>query len=112
MSKLTYYLDHPRAKVGWVVRAEGSTVIKVARVAVIPPVDGAGCLRVAVSDFHGGEPTHYFGNARGCGYDKLTAALAGAQVGGVVLGNHCDRSERPTLDNLCAARNYLWIKGF
>jgi hypothetical protein len=36
----------------------------------------------------------------------VTAALAGARVGGVELGDHCDHKGRPTLDHLRYAQGW------
>jgi hypothetical protein len=99
-------LNHDRVAVSWVCRAvigaDGKpTIDKFARIAAVYPKDGAGRLRVAVTDWREGEgPVHHVSAVSGYGYDKLTAALTGATVGGVVLGDHCDHAGRPTLRDL------------
>lgn len=109
-------VEHKRASVGWVVGAKDSKVIRIARIAMVWPEDGAGRLRVAVTDW--GEegkdypPRHYVSSASGGNYDKLTAALDGATVGGVTLGNHCDPAGDPRLEDLCHSRGWEWVRGY
>lgn len=108
-------LGHDRVIECWVLRpvldSDGKPAIeKVARIAWVYPRDGAGTLRVAVTDWAlgGGRdlPLQYIGKAGGYGYDKRTAALAGAIVGGVELGDHCNSEGHPQLSTL--ARQYGW----
>ncbi len=100
-------LDHDRTASRWVVRPalDGNGkphIVTIARIAVQYPRDGAGVLRVAVTDWGATDgPAQFAGRAGGYGYDKLTAALDGATVGGFELGDHCDSKQRPTLDALC-----------
>lgn len=104
MDTLIKILDHNRAQTAWVVRAEGDKIIRMARLVRVKPRDGAGRLRVAVTDWgrNGDEPARQFvGHAGGGGYDKLTAAMVGATVGDFFLGDHCDHAGRPTLNQLC-----------
>ena len=108
-------LDHKRAEISWIVRA-GMTdtadgrrlrVIRMARIVVVRPQDGAGRLRVAVTDWGKdgcGPSRHGYAAASGHGYDKLTAALAGCTVGGVELGDHSDHVGRPTLRDVIYTR--------
>lgn len=108
LADIVKILDHPRAVVSWILRpaldSNGApVVVRVARIVTVRPVDGAGTLRVAVTDWGvqgTGNPAHYVGKAGGYGYDKRTAALAGATVAGIQLGDHCDHAGRPTLDRV------------
>lgn len=104
-------LDHDRVSVTWIVRpilnADGSPGIeRIARVAVVYPKDGAGRLRMAVTDWgldgahHGRDPGQFVTSCTGFGYDKLTAAIAGCTVGGVEVGDHCDSAGRPTVGEM------------
>jgi len=80
---------------------------RMARIVVVYPADGAGRLRVAVSDWtQDGDPIHHVGSASGYGYDKLTAALAGAQIGGIEIGDHSDYKGRPTLKDLARSKGW------
>jgi hypothetical protein len=72
----------------------------------------AATTRVLVQDWgpNGDGPVNnYTGSAGGYGYDRMTAALAGATVGGVTLGDHC--GENPTLGALASARDWQVIGG-
>lgn len=107
-------LNSPRARVDHVVRCHEGRVDTVARIVWALPKDGAGPLRVAVYDWGADGETctgPQIGCARGCGYDKSTAALCGLTVGGEVLGDHCDHHNRPTLQALCAARGWQLLSG-
>lgn len=110
-------LDHDRASVNWIVRpyiaADGTAKIeRIARVVCVYPRNGAGRLRVAVTDWgtdgsrNGAATAHFVTSASGWGYDKLTAALAGCTVGGVELGDHCDGAGRPTVGALVASHDW------
>jgi hypothetical protein len=102
-------LDHPRAQVSWVCRAEGDKIVRMARlVSVTAPAK----TRVLVQDWgiDGNAPVNNFlGAAGGYGYDRTTAALSGATVGGVTLGDHC--GENPTLGTHASARGWQVIGG-
>jgi len=115
-SPVSRILNSPRASVDHVVCVDdgGGRVRTVARLVWALPKDGAGPLRVAVYDWgaDGGTFTGpQVGGASGYGYDKSAAALAGLTVGGVVLGNHCDPHNRPTLSALCDARGWQLLSG-
>ena len=96
MKTIGELLDHKRARISWfccaTLDAEGKPkILKIARIVRVPPADGAGRLYVGVTDWPNNEfAGHYIGVAAGFGYDKITAALAGARIGGVELGDHCD----------------------
>jgi hypothetical protein len=101
-------LNHPRAEISHVLRAElrddGTPFInQIARLVTVYPRDGAGRLYVGLTvwgyDSGGGhvETTHEVGHASGYGYDKLTAAMAGMRLRGTELGDHSDHKGRPTL---------------
>lgn len=113
-------MEHNRARVGAIlapyIDANGNPQIRqIARVVVLFPRDGAGRLKVAISDFgidSGSEVTHYLASASGFGYDKITAATAGMTVAGIQLGDHCDRFGRPTLESLIRDRGWTWIRGY
>jgi hypothetical protein len=109
-------LDHDRTRTRWVLRAvvgaDGKPAIdRIARIAIQYPRDGAARLRVCVTDWSTGEAIHFIGWADGYGYDKLTAALDGAAIGGITLGDHCNRDGRPTLDAAAAANGWETIGG-
>lgn len=86
----------------------------VAVVYVRYPRDGAGRLRLLVADYLADPEGHLVwqeSSAGGGGYDKLTAALSGLTVGGVTLGDHCNRSGAPRLETLCDVRpNWAVVK--
>jgi len=100
LSEVVKILDNPRTVTDWVVRAEigedGRPVIqRIARIAWVFPRDGAGRLRVALTDWgHPDKPAQYVGSASGWGYDKMTAALVGGTIAGIPLGDHCDPEGR------------------
>lgn len=105
VSDVVKILNHDRVSVTWIARAvllpDGKPGIeRIARVAVVYPKDGAGRLRMAVTDWSKrsttGEPSHYVSSANGCGYDKLTAALDGCTLGGFEVGDHCNGRGVPT----------------
>jgi len=102
-------LDHPRAQVSWVCRAENGVIIRMAR---LVSVATAAQIRVLVQDWgpDGNSAVHNFlGAAGGYGYDRTTAALAGATVGGATVGDHC--GENPTLGVLAASQGWQVIGG-
>jgi hypothetical protein len=109
MKTITELLDHKRAQISWVCRPTVDSsgrpcIVRIARIVVVPPADGAGRLYIGVTDWGADseQPAEqYIGVASGFGYDKRTAALVGAKVGGVELGDHCDHKQRPTLRELC-----------
>lgn len=118
VSSVCKILDHDRAVECWVLAPvldkDGKPAIdKVARICWVYPRDGAGTLRVAVTDWGNrtasGEPTHFVNKAGGYGYDKRTAALEGCTVGGIELGDHCDSEGRPRLSDLARAKGWMII---
>lgn len=102
----------PRCTRGAVVKtgAEGVPQV-VAHIYLVLPVDGAGRLYVGVVDYEHPDGTkQYTHSAAGYGYDKMAAALSGATVGGVVLGDHCNSKGHPRIDELCRAKGWLYIR--
>lgn len=109
-------MDHKRHETTWVlapVLRDGKPEIEmVARIVCVYPADGAGRLRVAVTDWRkrdDGDPAHYMASAGGYGYDKRTACLDGCTVGGFTLGDHCDSNGDPTLSILCHREGWMII---
>lgn len=108
-------LDHDRCETTWIARAvlrsDGTPRIeRIARVAVVYPRDGAGRLRMAVTDWgkldaHG-SPAQYVSAVSGFGYDKLTAALDGCTLGGFEVGDHCNSRGAPTPGELVAREGW------
>ena len=91
---------------------------EVCRIWILSPRDGHGeqplRILVAQSEQPGNADSSwiwYAAEAKGCGYDKLTAALEGCPIlaagEGVTLGDHCDRQGRPRLRELCDARGWM-----
>ena len=111
-------LNHPRAEVTWLCRPGvddngNPRIIRMARIIRVPPRDGAGRLRVGVTDWGesgNGEPAHYYGSASGYGYDKTAAALDGCTLGGVKVGNHSNRDGAPVWNQVAnrVKRNEGW----
>lgn len=110
-SKVAKILNHNRAETHRVLRVKDGQIDEVARVMVIYPSDGAGRLRVCVTDWtqNDDKRTHWIDSASGYGYDKLAAALSGATVGGFELGDHCDPKGRPTLNALCQREGWRYF---
>lgn len=109
VSEVVSVMNHPRSETGWIVRAEGGKIERITRVVVVRPKDGAGRLRVAVTDWHdapGGAPRQFVASCSGYGYDKFTAALAGMTLAGVEVGDHCDPDGRPNWEGLRSALEY------
>lgn len=112
VSAVSAILNHARAVTSWVCAAEldesGKPKIrKLVRIVAVYPVDGAGRLRVAVTDWgKDGDPVHFVESANGFGYDKMTAALAGCTFGGIELGDHCDSAGRPTWRDCAQAHGW------
>ena len=112
MSRVSAILNHERTQTAWVCRVRDGKIDRFARICVQYPRDGAGRLTVAVTDFReGASPVHHVASAGGCGYDKVTAALAGAFVGGFELGDDCDHKGRPTLRVLAEREGWQIIGG-
>ena len=110
--RVSAIINHERTQTAWVCRVRDGKIDRFARICVQYPRDGAGRLSVAVTDFReGASPAHHVGTASGFGYDKVTAALSGAFVGGVEIGDHCDRKGRPTLRALAQREGWEIIGG-
>lgn len=97
--------SHPRAHKGHVVHVVDGKPEILASIIIAYPVDGAGPLRVAMAS--GGKWSYSV--AKGYGYDKLVAAMAGMVVGGHELGDHSDHKGRPTLQDLCRVQGWLYL---
>ena len=116
LSAVSAILNHDRASTSWVARvgADGK-IERIARIVYVWPRDGAGTMKCAVTDWGKrtptGEPTHYVAKAGGFGYDKAAQALAGATIGGVVLGDHCDPNGGQTLQDTCRANGWELFVG-
>jgi len=109
-------LNHKRAECSWLCRAaivDGKPrLIRMARMVRVYPVDGAGTLRVAVTDWGrdgDGPAAHHYGTANGYGYDKTAAAMGGASCGGVIVGDHSNRDGAPTWDRVGRDDGWEWI---
>jgi len=120
MKTIRDLLNHDRARTSWICRAGLSSdgkpeICRIARIVVVPPRDGAGRLYVGVTDWGtdgtAHSPVHFVNMATGYGYDKRTAALEGATVGGFTLGNHCNRNGCLTLSALCNREGWEEIGG-
>jgi hypothetical protein len=108
-SAIVKLLDHPHASVTWIVRPilkDGKLDIeRVARIVAVHPRDGAGRLRIGITDwwrlvdhpvYGKGYPSHYVASASGFGYDKITACLDGMTIAGFEVGDHCNGRGVPT----------------
>lgn len=112
--------DHPEARVDSVIRyrdVDGNVTTPkvVARIVYVPCSRKRSTYRVQVYDW--GEHGDAFfgaqdGRARGYGYDRRTAAMAGLVVAGVELGDHCDAQGRPTLDDwIRSSTSFMLVRG-
>ena len=91
-------MNHDRAQTSWVVRAKVDvygrpSIAQIARIITVRPKDGAGRLRILVSDWgpEGNDRVqHQYGWAGGYGYNKLDAATDGMAIGGKLMdhGGH------------------------
>lgn len=85
-------MDHDNTQVAWVCRAEGGKIIRMAQINVLP---GTGTVQVLVRSWgeSGREPCVFsYGKASGYGYEKVAAALAGANIAGVKVTDHGPQS--------------------
>jgi hypothetical protein len=81
-------MDHDNTRTAYVLTVRDGTIWEVARAFILWSKSGR--VQVVVinyGDQWGLQSLHY-GSASGYGYDKLTAALAGARIGDVVLADH------------------------
>lgn len=103
---------HPRCSKGAVVRTGSDGLPEVvARVYIVTPSDGAGRLWVGVQDYaHPDGPRSHVAYAGGYGYDKVTAALCGATIGGIEIGDYCDHKGRMTISELCQSNGWLYVE--
>lgn len=86
--KMRRVMDHNNVRVAYVLTVLAGSIQEVARAYILWGKSG----RVQVVVVNYGDQcvlqSLHYGSASGYGYDKLTAALAGARVGNVVLTNH------------------------
>lgn len=88
------------------VKAEPA-IVRLARIVIVDPIDGAGPLRVGVTSWTPGEDAqHHIAAASGYGYGKTTACLVGAVIDGIELGDDCDHKGRPTLQDAIRANGW------
>lgn len=97
--------DHKRTERAWVLKHTPERIEVLADLYLLRPTDGAGRLRVAVW----ADCRWQFASCSGCGYDKLTACLAGMTFDGVELGDHCDSKSRPTLKQAAEMRGWTLL---
>ncbi len=101
-------LNNPQAHTSWVCRAEGGKIVRMTRIVVLPRTRKRRNYRVAVTDWGDGgapaegKPRHAY--ARGCDLTQATAA-AGATIGGVECGYHCDSKGRQTITAIINTRH-------
>lgn len=88
MTSNFYIRDKANVSVSVILDRKGAHV---ATVRWLFPRDGAGTVRCEVQT--PGQGITYRGRAGGYGYDKRTAALAGAVIAGVQIANHCGHGE-------------------
>lgn len=86
--KMRRVMDHNNVRAAYVLTVRDGAIWEVARAYILWSKSG----RVQVVVLNYGDQwalqSLHYGEARGYGYDKLTAALAGARVGDVVLTDH------------------------
>lgn len=86
--KMRRVMDHDNVRTAYVLRVLAGSIQEVARAYILWSKSG----RVQVVVLNYGDQcalqSLHYGSASGYGYDKLTAALAGARVGNVVLSDH------------------------
>lgn len=81
-------MDHNNTRTAYVLTVLDGTIHEIARAYILWGKSGR--VQVVVinyGDRWAMQSVHY-GSASGYGYDKLTAALAGARIGDVVLADH------------------------
>lgn len=83
-----YISDRANVRADVILNKRGAHV---ATVRWLYPRDGAGTVRCEV--YTPGQGITYRGKAGGYGYDKTTAALAGAEIAGHRIANHCGTAE-------------------
>ena len=83
-----YISDRANVRADVILNKRGQHV---ATVRWLYPRDGAGTLRCEV--YEPGKGITYRGKAGGYGYDKTTAALAGAEIAGFRIADHCGHAE-------------------
>lgn len=109
LHRVVQIIDHQNAQVAWVCAVKDGAIVKIARLAQV--WGRTGTVTVATTDW-GPEgdtypPVHHLARAGGYGYDKVTAALSGATIGGVPLGNH--GGDNPTLGQVCQKNGWVIV---
>jgi len=103
--KVLRLAEHERCQTSYVVRPVSEEEVQkgyspsiktLAHIHVVRPPKGHGerALRVGVQSWHNGEVFYHYAEARGYGYDKLSAALQDASIGGHVLAHGSDTLRR------------------
>lgn len=81
-------MDHNNTRTAYVLTVLDGIIHEIARAYILWGKSGR--VQVVVCNYgtdYSLQSVHY-GSARGYGYDKMTAALAGARIGDVVLADH------------------------
>lgn len=100
--------DHENTQIAWVCRPEGDKIVRMAQISVLWGRTGSVSILVRSWGESGQEPcVFHYGKAGGYGYNKVAAALEGANVAGVVVTAHGANS----LSSVCDQRGWSIIGG-